>query len=116
PLRRSYLDGFLAAEHVPELLKTNPIGLEGYDDQLIKNMIAKHRLAAERAVLPEGRAWLYAEFGHDDPDEATALAQRALEAVREGPQLEARVIIDKAEQVSAWKVRESAVGDSRAPG
>jgi FAD/FMN-containing dehydrogenase/Fe-S oxidoreductase len=112
----SYPDVFQAADHVPALLETNPIGLEGYDDQLIKNMIAKHRLAAERAVLPDGRAWLYAEFGHDDPDEATALVERALEAVKDGPQLEARLLIDKAEQVAAWKVRESAVGDSRAPG
>jgi FAD/FMN-containing dehydrogenase/Fe-S oxidoreductase len=111
-----YPDVFQAADHVPALLQTNPIGLEGYDDQLIKNMIAKHRLAAERAVLPNGRAWLYAEFGHDDPDEATAMAERALEAIGDGPQLEARLIVDKAEQVSAWKVRESAVGDSRAPG
>ena len=112
----SYPDVFHAADHVPALLQTNPIGLEGYDDQLIKNMIAKHRLAAERAVLPDGRAWLYAEFGHDDPDEATALAERALNAVKGGPQLEAKVIIDQVEQISAWKVRESAVGDSRAPG
>ncbi len=112
----SYPDVFQAADHVPALVQTNPIGLEGYDDQLIKNMIAKHRLAAERAVLPDGRAWLYAEFGHDDADEATALAESALEAVKDGPQLEARLIIDKAEQAAAWKVRESAVGDSRAPG
>ena len=112
----SYPDVFQAADHVPALIDTNPIGLEGYDDQLIKNMIAKSRLATERAVLPDGRAWLYAEFGHDDPDEATELARRALEAVRNGPQLEARLLIDKAEQASAWKVRESAVGDSRAPG
>jgi FAD/FMN-containing dehydrogenase/Fe-S oxidoreductase len=111
-----YPDVFTAADHVPGLLHTDPIGLEGYDDQLIRNMIAKNRLAAERALLPEGRAWLYAEYGHDDPDEATALARRALEAVSDGPQLEAKLIIDKAEQVSAWKVRESAVGDSRAPG
>ncbi|MBV9603903.1 MAG: FAD-binding protein [Solirubrobacterales bacterium] len=111
-----YPDVFQAADHVPALLQTNPIGLEGYDNQLIKNMIAKNRLAAERSVLPDGRAWLYAEFGADDPDEATELARRALEAISDGPQLEARVIIDKAEQVSAWKVRESAVGDSRAPG
>ena len=111
-----YADVFLAADHVPTLLQTNPIGLEGYDDQLIRNMIAKHRLAAERSLLPEGRAWLYAEYGHDDPDEATAMARRALEQIGNGPQLEARLIEAKAEQVSVWKVRESAVGDSRAPG
>jgi FAD/FMN-containing dehydrogenase/Fe-S oxidoreductase len=111
-----YPDVFQAADHIPALIQTNPIGLEGYDDQLIKNMIAKHRLAKERALLPEGRAWLYAEYGANDPDEATALAEEAMKAVTGGPQLEAKLVIDKAEQVSAWKVRESAVGDSRAPG
>ena len=112
-----YPDVFQAADHVPVILeKTSPIGLEGFDDQLIKNMIAKHRLAAERQVLPGGRAWLYVEFGQDDPDAATEEAQSALEALAGGPQIDARVIVDKAENVSAWKVRESAVGDSRAPG
>ena len=112
-----YPDVFLAADHVPVILeRCSPIGLEGFDDQLIKNMIAKSRLAAERKVLPEGRAWLYVEFGQDDPDAATEEAERALELLRDGPQIDARVIIDKAENVSAWKVRESAVGDSRAPG
>jgi FAD/FMN-containing dehydrogenase/Fe-S oxidoreductase len=112
-----YPDVFQAADHVPVILqRTQPIGLEGYDDQLIKNMIAKHRLAAERTLLPDGRAWLYVEFGRDDPDEATAQARQALEDLADGPQIDGRLIIDKAEQVSVWKVRESAVGDSRAPG
>jgi Fe-S oxidoreductase len=106
----------VAADHVPALAATAPIGLEGFDQQLIRNMISKGRLARERALLPEGGAWLFAEYGHDDPDEATALARRALEEVTGGPQLDARVVIDKREQVSVWKVRESAVGDSRAPG
>ena len=111
-----YPDVFHAADHVPALMETKPIGLEGFGDQLIKNMIAKNRLAAERSVLPQGGAWLYAEYGHDDPDEATAMARRGLEQVKDGPQIEAKVVIDKAEQAAAWKVRESAVGDSRAPG
>ena len=112
-----YPDVFQAADHVPVILeKTKPIGLEGFDDQLIKNMIAKSRLAAERQVLPDGRAWLYIEFGQNDPDAATDEAHAALEALAGGPQIDARVLLDKAENVSAWKVRESAVGDSRAPG
>jgi len=112
-----YPDVFQAADHVPVILeKTKPIGLEGFDDQLIKNMIAKSRLAAERQVLPDGRAWLYIEFGQDDPDAATEEARAALEALAGGPQIDARVLLDKAENVNAWKVRESAVGDSRAPG
>jgi FAD/FMN-containing dehydrogenase len=113
----SYPDVFTAADHVPEILaKTDPIGLEGYDDLLIDNMKRKRRLAAERTLLPEGRAWLYVEFGHDDADTATELAQTALRQLAHGPQLEAQLVTDKAEQVSVWKVRESAVGDSRVPG
>jgi FAD/FMN-containing dehydrogenase/Fe-S oxidoreductase len=114
----SYPDVFAAADHVPALLESRPIGLEGFDDQLIQNMVYKHRLAAERALLPEGRAWLFAEFGHDDPDEATAQAERALKALTSdaGPQLDAKLVVEKPEQDSVWKVRESAVGDSRAPG
>jgi len=112
-----YPDVFHAADHVPVILaRTSPIGLEGFDDQLIKNMIAKGRLAAERKVLPDGRAWLYVEFGQDDPDAATEEARAALEALASGPQIDTRVAIEKADQVAAWKVRESAVGDSRAPG
>ena len=112
----AYPDVFAAADHVPAILETGPIGLEGYDSQLIHNMMAKRRLAAERMLLPPGEAWLYAEYGHDDPEEATAIAQRASEQVADGPQLEARLLIDRAEQARVWLVRESAVGDSRAPG
>ncbi len=112
-----YPDVFTAADHVPVILqRCKPIGLEGFDDQLIKNMIAKSRLAAERQLLPDGRAWLYIEFGQDDPDAAMTEARQALEDLADGPQIDARVIADKLDQVSVWKVRESAVGDSRAPG
>jgi Fe-S oxidoreductase len=115
----SYADVFAAADHVPAILTTKPIGLEGYDDQLIHNMIAKRRLAAERALLPEGRAWLYAEYGDDDPDRATEKAQEALAALSAGNGrsfLHSKLVADKLEQTSVWKVRESAVGDSRLPG
>ncbi len=112
-----YPDVFQAADHVPVILqRCKPIGLEGFDDQLIKNMIAKSRLAPERALLPDGRAWLYIEFGQDDPDSAMAEARQAIEDLADGPQIDAKVIVDRLDQVSVWKVRESAVGDSRAPG
>ncbi|MDQ6817924.1 MAG: FAD-binding oxidoreductase, partial [Actinomycetota bacterium] len=113
----SYPDVFTAADGVPAIMATEPIGLEGFDDQLIRNMTAKGRLAAERSLLPDGHAWLFAEYGDDDPTAATEVTMRALETLGErGPHLEARVVSDKAEQVAVWKVRESAVGDSRAPG
>ena len=67
------------------LERSKPIGLEGFDDQLIKNMIFKSRLARERSLLPDGRAWLYVEFGQDDPDSAMAQARQALEDLADGP-------------------------------
>ncbi len=113
----SYPDVFIAADSVPAIIATDPIGLEGFDDQLIRNMKAKGRLEGERSLLPEGRAWLYAEYGADDPATATELTMRALRALGEyGPHLKATVVSDMAEQAGVWKVRESAVGDSRAPG
>ncbi len=113
----SYPDVFTAADCVPAIMDTRPIGLEGFDEQLIRNMAIKGRLEAERSLLPAGRAWLFAEYGHDDPGEATALSLSALEALGEqGPHLESRLVTEMAEQVAVWKVRESAVGDSRAPG
>jgi FAD/FMN-containing dehydrogenase/Fe-S oxidoreductase len=113
----SYPDLFTAGDHVPAIMACEPIGLEGFDEQLTRNMEGKRRLVAERALLPPGGAWLFAEFGHDDADEATALAERAMKELGDnGPHIEARLLIDRVEQVRAWKVRESAVGDSRLPG
>ena len=113
----SYPDVFTAGDHVPAIMETGPIGLEGFDQQLTENMEFKGRLRTQRSHLPAGRAWLLAEFGDDDPDEATERARRALRTLGErGPHLEARLIIEQAEQTRVWAVRESAVGDSRAPG
>ncbi len=113
----AYRDVFEAADHVPAIMATGPIGLEGFDRLLTESMEFKGRLAVERASLPEGGAWLLAEFGDDDPDEATAKARRALESIREsGPALDSRLLIEYPEQAQVWKVRESAVGDSRSPG
>jgi FAD/FMN-containing dehydrogenase/Fe-S oxidoreductase len=113
----SYPDVFTAADHVPAIMETGPIGLEGFDRQLTQNMEVKGRLAMQRSHLPQGGAWLLAEFGDDDPGEATEHARRALRALDEGgPHLEATLLLDHAEQARVWLVRESAVGDSRAPG
>ncbi len=113
----SYPDVFAAGDHVPAIMETAPIGLEGFDEQLTRNMEFKGRLQTQRRHLPEGGAWLLAEFGDDDPDEATEKARRALETLgSQAPHLEARLIVEHDEQARVWAVRESAVGDSRAPG
>jgi Fe-S oxidoreductase len=109
---------FAAADHVPELLTHEPIGLEGFNDVLTANMEVKGRLRDERARLPEGGAWLLAEFGGWSAEEPRDRARAALAAVERhgGPHLEARLLESPEDQAGAWAVRESAVGDSRAPG
>jgi FAD/FMN-containing dehydrogenase/Fe-S oxidoreductase len=106
-----------AADHVPAIMSTRPIGLEGFDRQLLENMQVKGRLAAERAQLPDGGAWLLAEYGADEPDAANELARHALKEIgASGPCLASELLIEGADQARVWLVRESAVGDSRAPG
>jgi FAD/FMN-containing dehydrogenase len=113
-----YPDVFAAADHTPELLTHGPIGLEGMDSVLTKNMEAKGRLRRERERLPEGEAWLLVEFGADSHEEALDQARRAHEAIESGggPHLNCRVLEQPADTLAAWTVRESAVGDSRLPG
>jgi FAD/FMN-containing dehydrogenase/Fe-S oxidoreductase len=112
----SYRDVFEAADDVPAIMETGPIGLEGFDAQLMQNMEVKGRLASQRSALPQGGAWLLAEFGDDDPVAATEKAQRALALLRDGPNLEASLLTEREDQARVWLVRESAVGDSRVPG
>ncbi|MBV9915994.1 MAG: FAD-binding protein [Solirubrobacterales bacterium] len=113
----AYRDVFEAADHVPAIMRTGPIGLEGFDRQLLENMQVKGRLAAERAKLPDGGAWLLAEYGADEPDTANEQARQALKEIgASGPCLGSELLIEGADQARVWLVRESAVGDSRAPG
>src|SRR5436305_677432 len=67
-----YPDVFHAADHVPELLAAQPIGLEGMDRFLVENEFTRHAYRGVLARLPAGGAWLLAEFGGADRGEAEA--------------------------------------------
>src|SRR5215831_16122830 len=62
PKRRStlvlgYKDVYAAADHVPEVCRSQPIGLEGMDDALIENMKKKSLHLESIKLLPEGKGW-----------------------------------------------------------
>lgn len=99
-------DVFAAADAVPEVLKTKPIGLEGMDHLLTEYMKKKHFKVADLEVLPDGRAWLIAEFGGDTIAEAEDNA-RVLAAKVEARGHACNVISDKAKQKEVWDVREA---------
>src|SRR5689334_383959 len=63
-----YRDAFCAADHVPEILRFNPIGLEGFEGSIVDGLQRKG--APNLDLLPEGRGILLVEFGDDDPNAA----------------------------------------------
>src|SRR6185436_13317004 len=67
-----YPDIFEAADDVPALLESKPIGLEGVDGGLARDMRRKGLHVDELRLLPRGNGWLFAEFGGATPEEARA--------------------------------------------
>jgi FAD/FMN-containing dehydrogenase/Fe-S oxidoreductase len=108
-----YPDQYRAADDVPEILESGPIGLEAVDSTVAENARRLNFNVRELELYPQGGAWLLAEFGGDSPDEATAHAQALLSGLR-GP--EKRLFSDYADQKRVWLVRESSIGVSRVPG
>ncbi len=78
-----YKDVYEAGDHVPEILEAKPIGLEGLDDILVRDMKKKNIHPRDITLLPEGGGWLLVEFGGDDKDESDAKAQELMEPAQE---------------------------------
>ncbi|HEX3581584.1 MAG TPA: FAD-binding and (Fe-S)-binding domain-containing protein [Thermoanaerobaculia bacterium] len=104
-----YESAFVAADHVPEILKFKPIGLEGLDDLLIEAEKRKHLNPGGIALLPEGGGWLFVEFGAETVDEARASAQKMIDAIRAEVR-SVKLIDDTKQQKMVWGVRESGLG------
>lgn len=106
-----YEDVYSAADHVMEVLAHKPIGLEGLDDRLIKDMKALGLHPEDVAILPEGDGWLLVEFGGDTKEEADAQARELMKEVgktKNPPTM--KLFDDDKEEKMIWKVRESGLG------
>lgn len=79
-----YPDVFCAADHVSEILKFGPIGLEGIDCKLVQQMARKDMHERARGMLPEGGGWLFVEFGGEERAEAKARALSLVECLAPG--------------------------------
>lgn len=103
-------DAFIAADHVPELLKYKPIGLEGFDGMIVDFMRRKNLATGDLPLLPDGRGHLLVEFGAESREEAVAQAREMMNACKQlSPAPQARLYSeDEAKRV--WHVRESALG------
>ncbi|MGH9152611.1 MAG: FAD-binding and (Fe-S)-binding domain-containing protein [Acidimicrobiales bacterium] len=111
-------DIYAAADRVPEILDAGPIGLEGMDDKLVRDMRRKGLHVEELDLLPPGGGWLLVEFGGDDDAAARAKAAELMERLeRSSAPPNAKRYDDPAAAVNVWDVRESGLGaTARVPG
>ena len=106
-----YPSVFEAADDILEVMAFEPIGCEGMDDRLVKDI---ESIGYERdvlRVLPPGQGWLLVEFGGDTKQEADAHATALIKHLRERKDHPtSKLFDDPAEERKVWKVREAGLG------
>src|SRR5215213_3262707 len=85
-----------AGDHVTEILEHGPIGLEGIDDELIRDMKLRGMHPKDIPMLPQGKGWLLAEFGGETADEAHRKAEEAIDALNESDTPPDRELLESA--------------------
>src|ERR1700688_227177 len=107
----AYPDIYQCADHVPEIMKHKPIGLEGFDDLLVSYTRKKGINSEGLALLPEGGGWLMIEFGASALAEAESQARGLMQALgRSAIAPNMQLYTDKQKIKRVWEVRESALG------
>jgi FAD/FMN-containing dehydrogenase/Fe-S oxidoreductase len=105
----AYPDVYAAGSRVMEILAHHPLAVEGLDDRLIDGMKQKGMAASDLALLPDGGAWLFVEFGGETKAEADATAYRVQDALGKLPNPPAMRVFDDPRQArAAWAVRQAA--------
>src|SRR5207249_1280937 len=106
-----YPDVYSAGDHVVEIMKCGPIGLEGIDDGLVADMKAIGLHPEDIQLLPEGGGWLLVEFGGNDRRESHAKARACMDALaRSGRAPAMKLFDDPVQEKMLWTVREAGLG------
>ena len=108
-----YDDIYLAADNVPELLKHDLIGLEGFDGRLVDQMRRASLNVENLRHLPGGQGWLMAEVGADTAAEVELKTRHLVESLSSG--IQAEVLRDARDQEEVWRIRESGLGATARP-
>lgn len=110
-LALGYPDIYQAGEHVPEIMRHEPIGLEGIDLGLVRDMQRVNMHTDDLKFLPEGEGWLLVEFGADSRDEAEQRARSTMDELNKEDDAPAmKLFTEPAQQKRLWAIRESALG------
>ena len=100
-----YDDAFHAADHVPEILKYAPIGLEGFEGSIVDGL--RRKRAPNLELLPPGGGYLLVEFGADDADEAKRAALQLIDSLKNVSRPPNIRMYDKIEAKAVWQIREA---------
>jgi FAD/FMN-containing dehydrogenase/Fe-S oxidoreductase len=106
-----YPSVYEAADHIEEIMAAGPMGLEGIDDVLVRDMQTKQLHPRYLDLLPQGRGWLLVEFGGDSKADSDARARQLMsrfERLSSAPQM--KLYDDAIVEQHLWKVRESGLG------
>jgi len=106
-----YPDAYTTADHVPEVMATHPIGLEGFGAELLTDMQKTGFHPEDISLLPEGGGWLLVQYGADTKEEADAKARSLMQQLRGTAGAPAmRHCADPLEAARIWTVRDAALG------
>ncbi|MEO8258161.1 MAG: FAD-linked oxidase C-terminal domain-containing protein [Acidobacteriota bacterium] len=100
-----YADAFAAADHVPEILAFQPIGLEGFEGNIIDGLHKKG--VPNLDLIPDGRGVLLVEFGFDNAADAQATAARFIAHMQQVAGAPTTRLYSPGEARAMWKIRES---------
>jgi FAD/FMN-containing dehydrogenase/Fe-S oxidoreductase len=106
-----YPSAYEAGDHVSEILEHGPVGLEGIDTNLIRDMKMQDMHPSDLQLLPEGGGWLLVEFGGENDEESHDKAQELMDALNEDenpPDMQLFDDVDEAERI--WGIREDGLG------
>jgi FAD/FMN-containing dehydrogenase/Fe-S oxidoreductase len=101
-------DVFTAADRVPEVMSFEPVGCEGFDDRLVRDLRESGLHEEYLQLLPQGGGWLLVEFGAGSHGDALDQARRFMAAIRRSAAPQSISLFDKPEdQHKLWALRES---------
>ncbi len=113
----AYPDIYQCADHVPEILRHKPIGLEGFDDLLVYYNRTKKMNPEGLSLLPEGGGWLMVEFGGRTAQEAESPARGLIEALNRSATPPNVLLYSGPQAKRIWEIREASLGaTSHVPG
>ena len=108
-----YPDIFHAGDHVMEIRKFMPTGLEGIDHLLFDYEKKKGTYQDDLEMMPEGKGFCMVEFGGDSKQDSDDQARACMEMLKGMDNPPSMKLFDKAEEEERiWQVREAGLGST----